>query len=133
MTITLDSYTFEDPGIHGTPIVPQWEVGKTIQRFFGVVGQYQLTGVRHAHEITIDVHFYNYATMALLLADIATIGTKQETLTGTLTVDLGGGDSSSYTNCIFTGYEPDEPPWKDGSGQNGWQQRGKLRFRQVAS
>lgn len=133
MSITLNSYTFESPGIHGTPIVKPWEVGKVVQRFFGVTGEQQLTGARHAKEITITVHYYGYATLVLINADIATISGYQETLTGTLTIDLGGGDSSSYTNCIFQGYEPDEQPWLDGSGVNGWQQRGTLRFKQVAS
>lgn len=133
MSLTLGAYDLEAPSIHGTPVVRPWEVSRTAQRFFGLTGEQQLTGSRHVKEITIPVHYTGYATMVLLLADLTTLATYQESDAATLTIDLGGGDSSSFTNCIFTGFSPDESPWKDGAGVNGWQVRGTLSFRQVAS
>lgn len=132
MSLDFSGYDFEAPGIHGIPQVGPWEVGKAIKRFFGVAGEYQLTGSAHSRSIVIPVHYTGLASLQALLADVTAVSEYQETI-GTFTVDLGGGDSSSFDLCKFLGLELDEDPWKDGSGVNGWQVRGKLSFRQVRS
>jgi hypothetical protein len=47
---------------------------------------------------------------------------------GTLDVD-----GLEFLNVIFNGFTPEEDPWYDGSGVNGWNCKGILSFRQVKS
>jgi hypothetical protein len=133
MTITLAGYNFEAPALHGTVDVAPWNVGKVIKKFFAIVGDYQLTGAKHDKLLTIhNILWKGYATHLAAQSAIATSATYQEG-SGTLTVDLGGGDSSNWTNAIFLGLQLQAPPNKDGSGVHGWMFRGQLQFRQQAS
>ena len=131
MTISIGSFTFAST-LFGAPIVPPWEFSRTAQTFFGLIGEQNLFGKFHHRYITIPYHLTGYSTHLLLQTQVAVLAVAIGT-TGTLTYDLGGGDSVTFTNCIFEGFEPSENPWKDGSGVNGWQQTGQLKIRQVAS
>jgi hypothetical protein len=42
-------------------------------------------------------------------------------------------DGLEFLNVIFNGFEPEEDPWYDGSGVNGWQVKGMMKFRQAVS
>lgn len=131
MSITLGATSFGNH-IHGTAQVPPWERSESIQRFPGVTGAQVLQGAKHDRIISIPFQLTGYASHLLLQTGISDLSVLQGS-TGSLTVDLGGGDSVTFTQCIFVGFEPSEDPWKDGSGVNGWQQKGTLRFRQIAS
>lgn len=132
MTITLGAFSFGSGNIHGTPNLAPWDYSDTAQTFHGLLGETHLIGEAHGRDITIPFELTGYSTLTLLLSAVGTMADEYGT-TGTLTIDLGGGDAPTLTNCIFNGFTPSEDPWKDGSGVNGWQQRGTLRFRQIAS
>jgi len=123
-----------DFGTHlfGTIKAPAFEFSRVAQTFFGVVGEQNLYGKAHFRYLTCPLQLTGYATHLTLQQGVATMALWMGT-TGTLTYNLGGGDSTPFTQCIFEGFEPEEEPWKDGSGVNGWNQRGTLKFRQVAS
>jgi hypothetical protein len=128
MSITLGTISF-GTNIHGTPVVSPWEYDISLQHFPGVYGETEFRGKWRGREITIPYHLYGYGTLVLLLADVVEMSSAIGT-TGTLNINLGGGDSSSFTEVTFRGFFPEENPWKDGSGVNGWNQRGMLHFRQ---
>lgn len=132
MTISINGTEFTSTSLHGVPTVPPWEFADKTQQFFGVVGEYHLTGKASGRWITIPFELTGLASHYLLQQEVATLASLIGT-NGDLIIDLGGGDSTTYTQCRFDGWSPDEPPWKDGSGVNDWQQRGVLKFRQVAS
>lgn len=130
MTITQGAYTFESP-LHGVPRGPSsWEFDIAEQQYFGVRGAQILVGQSTARTLEVDILLTGYASHAALQSAIASLAT-QAGLTGSVTIDLGGGDSTEYTNCFFLGYEPAAPGRLDGSGVNGWEQEGKLKWRQL--
>jgi hypothetical protein len=112
--------------------VAPWERSEFVQRFPGVIGEYTLQGQKHSRTIAIPFELTGYSTHVTLQAAVHELGGYQGE-TGTLTYDLGGGDSASWTQVIFLGFDTSEDPWKDGSGVSGWHQKGTLKFRQVAS
>lgn len=131
MTITLGAFS-TGTNLHGTLQVPQWEFSRVSQSWFAVVGEQNLFGRSHFRYFGTWVQLTGYVSHVALQAQIATWA-SQLAENGTLTIDLGGGDIAQYTKCIFEGFEPEEEPWLDGSGQNGWQCRGKIKIRQVAT
>ena len=132
MTITIGAFSFGNY-LHGTPVVPTWEFSRGIQRSPGVVGEQHLFGSVHGRQIVIpDFELYNIATHVLLQTQVALMSAAVGS-NGDLVIDLGGGDAVTFTLCVFDNAEPLEPPWRDGSGVNGWQQKFNLHFRQVAS
>lgn len=130
MTITHNGTTFAST-LHGTPVVPPWEFQRSIQRFFGVAGEYQLLGAANARQITIEYEMSGHPSHFDLQTGIAEFADFLGTV-GTLVVTLPSSDFVTFTNCTFDGFFPNEAPWYDGSGVNGWQCRGQLRFRQKA-
>lgn len=132
MSVSIGGTTFTTSSIHGTPIIPPWRFQRSAQGFFGVVGEYHVLGQLNAREIVLDFELTGYATLAAINSASTSINAGIGT-SGTLSIDVGGGDVSSLTLCTFDGWEPSEAPWKDGSGVNGWQQKGKLHFTQIAS
>jgi hypothetical protein len=114
--------------IHGTPRVEPWEFDETRQHFFGLIGEYKILGKVKGREIAIPFHLTGYATHLLLQTGIQEFAILQGT-TGTLSVEIGSS-TSTYDDTTFYGFFPIEDPWLDGSGVNGWQQRGNLKFRQ---
>ena len=131
MTITIGTFNF-GTHLHGTPVVPPWEFSVGTQRFAGVIGEQLLFGSLHGRIVEIDFELYGFATQQLLQVAVALMAAAIGT-SGTLTVTLSGSDITTLTLCVFYGFQPAEAPWLDGSGVNGWQQRGTLIFRQVAS
>jgi len=130
MTITLGTIPF-DSTIHETPNVPMWEYQRIRQTFFGVAGEVVFLGAAEGRDITIVYTMTGHSSHDDLQDGIAQFNLALGE-SGDLIIDLGGGDTTTYTNCIFYGFEPQETPWLDGSGVNGWQCKGTLRFRQIA-
>ncbi len=83
-----------------------------------------LTGRMHGRDLSCWLLLTGYASHGLLHAGIVTVNDYINT-SGTLDVD-----GLEFLNVIFHGFEPDEDPWYDGSGVNGWQVLGTMRFRQ---
>lgn len=129
MTISIGSTSF-GANIHGTPSVPPWEYDRTLQSFFGITGELMMLGAAKGRQITIMLQLTGYSSHYLLQTAVAEMAALLGAF-GTLEVDLGGGDVSTFPLCTFEGFFPEEDPWRDGSGANGWQQRGQLRFRQA--
>lgn len=130
MTITFSTIPLNSE-IHGTPRVPPWTFQRVTQTFFGVPGEVQLLGAAESREIVISYTMTGHATQLNLQAGIAQFALALG-LTGDLEINLGGGDVTEFVDCTFDGFFPEEDPWYDGSGVNGWQCRGTLRFRQKA-
>lgn len=130
MTLTFGSLSLASE-IHGTARVPPWTFQRVTQTFFGVPGEVQLLGAAESREILIPYTMTGHATHLNLQAGIAQFALALG-LTGTLEIDLGGIDVSSFPDCTFDGFTPSEDPWYDASGVNGWQCAGTLKFRQKA-
>lgn len=115
--------------LHGSMKAGQWDRSFGVQRFFGVPGEYHLQGRPHGRDLSTWCHPSGYSTRSDIQDAIDLINTFQgDSGTVTLTID---GNTTTFENCIFQGFEPDEEPWLDGSGTNGWQVRGTLRWRQI--
>jgi len=130
MTIALGGLT-TGSALHGSFKASPWNNSRTNQTFFGLDGQYILTGGRHERKLTTWVQPYGYATHALLQA---AVGAFNEYINayGTMTW-IVGADSGSYTNVIFDGLDMDEQPFLDASGVNGWAVMCSINFTQVKS
>lgn len=129
MSIVLGSV---DTGaaLHGSINPTPWEYARTVQTFFGVVGEYHLHGRARGRDLAAWVMPTGYASHANLQTDIDALNSLVGAF-GSMTW-TAGADSKTFTNCIFQGFSVDEDPWYDGSGVNGWQVRGTIRFRQIA-
>lgn len=130
MTITMTTLT-TGTNLHGTMQVGPWEYARATQSFFGTVGEYYLFGGARSREISAWLQFTGYASHALLQAALATLQSNIAK-TGTVTLTIGA-DSTTFTNSTFEGFTPEEDPWLDGSGINGWNLRGRLKWRQRAT
>lgn len=128
MTIALGSMT-TGSALHGSFRPTAWDVSRSMQTFFGLDGAYYLTGGRHERKLSAWCQPYGYSSHANLQAAISAINEYVNTF-GTMTW-IVGADSGSYTNTIFEGFEPEEDPWYDAAGINGWQVRGTMKFTQV--
>lgn len=128
MSISIASTTFAST-YYGTPHAPEFDFSRSSQVFFGLAGEYNLYGQAHSRTITIPYYLTGFSTQLALQQARAVLTVAVGTY-GTLTYDLGGGDSTPFTFCTFEGFQPSENPWKDGSGTNGWNQAGTLIFRQ---
>lgn len=129
MSISLDGYDYGTSAgtiLHGPIVAPEFDLQESVQTWFGVLGAAVLYGTVTTRILTMEVTFYGFATEALLRTDVATTQSKVRD-NGTLTVD-----GIDWPQSAFLGFSPSEGPWKDGSGQHGFIQRGQLRFRQIA-
>lgn len=116
--------------LHGSINAGPWEYAKSVQSFFGVTGEIHLNGGLRGRELTCWLLLSGYSTHALLHAGILTLqGYTSQAGSVVWTV---GADTITYANCVFEGFTPEEPPWLDGSGVNGWTVLGNLKFRQIA-
>lgn len=115
--------------IHGTPKPAQWDAPLSRQAWFGVQGEATLVGQNHGRGVRLTAHLTGFATLSALLTKINNLQNLRGNF-GSLVVDLGGGDSTTYTKCTFETCEPTETPWLDGSGTNGWQCDIELIWRQ---
>lgn len=130
MTISMVSLT-TGSNLHGTIQQGPWEYARASQAFFGTVGEYLLLGGARGRELSAWVQFVGYTSHSNLQAAIATLQSNIGEA-GTLTVTIGS-NSTTFTNCVFEGMTPEEDPWLDGSGVNGWNLRGRLKWRQRAT
>lgn len=128
MTITCGTFT-SGSELHGSIKVTPWDFSRNVQSFFGLTGEFHLHGRLHGRDLSAWILPRGYATHALLHTAIESVNGAIGT-TGTLTWSVGG-DSKMFANCVFNGLDLDEDPWYDGSGVNGWQVLGQLRFRQI--
>ena len=137
MSITLvdaDSVTKINTGTHphGSVKVGRWDQARVTQRWFGTVGEVTFVGGKSVRELTCWMILTGYASHVALLTGMEVLNEEIGT-SGTLTVTISGESDTTFSNVIFNGFEPEEDPWKDGSGVNGWQVKGTLNFRQVKS
>jgi hypothetical protein len=130
MTISMTSMT-TGSNLHGTMQVGPWDYARAIQSYFGTIGEYHLLGGGRGRELSAWMQFTGYASHSGLLSALTTLqGNTGEAGTVTITI---GADSGTFTNCTFDGFTPEEDPWVDASGQNGWNLRGRLKWRQRAT
>jgi len=126
MTITLgDIDTGTHP--HGSIKAGPYDYARVTQRWFGVNGEYTLAGGISGRELSCWLILTGYSSHAELHAGLANLNGLANT-SGTMDVD-----GLEFLNVIFNGFEPEEDPWYDGSGVNGWQVKGMMKFRQAVS
>lgn len=128
MSIVLGALT-TGTHLHGTVKPSAWDYTRNVQSFFGLTGEFHLQGRLHGRELTAWLIVRGYATHVLLQDEIEAINAYSG-LSGTM-IWTSNTDIKNFTNCVFNGFEPDEEPWYDGSGVNGWQVLGQLKFRQI--
>ena len=129
MTISMTTLT-TGSNLHGTMQVGPWEYARATQSFFGTIGEYHLLGGARGRELSAWLQFTGYGSHSLLQSAVSTL---QQNIgeAGTVTMTIGA-NSVTFTNCTFEGFTPEEDPWLDGSGVNGWNLRGRLKWRQRA-
>jgi len=132
MTITLtDSDDVEKINtgthLHGSIKPGPYDAARVTQRWFGAVGEVIFTGKLSGRELTCWLQLTGYASHGLLHAGIVVLNDEINT-SGTLDVD-----GLEFLNVVFNGFTPEEDPWLDGSGVNGWNCKGTLSFRQIKS
>lgn len=137
MSITLvDSESVEllntGTNLHGSVNVSRWEQARVTQRWFGTIGELTFVGGKSGRDLSCWMIVRGYASQLLLLTAVDVINEEIGGF-GTLTITISGEADTVFTNVLFNGFEPQEEPWRDGSGVNGWQVKGNLSFRQVKS
>lgn len=129
MTISMATMT-TGSNLHGTMQVGPWEYARATQSYFGTIGEYHLLGGARGREISAWMQFTGYTSHSALQSALQTLQSNiAETGTVTLTI---GANSTTFGQCTFEGFAPEEDPWVDGSGINGWNLRGRLKWRQRA-
>lgn len=113
--------------LHGSIKAGPYDYARTTQRWFGVTGELNLLGKLHSRELSCWLILGGYSSHANLHAAVVTLS-DYANQSGTLDVD-----GLQFLNVVFNGFTPDEDPWLDASGVNGWQVKGTLSFRQVKS
>jgi hypothetical protein len=128
MTIAMATMT-TGSNLHGTILPQPWNESRSIQTWFGLAGEYHLFGRLHGREFAAWMQFVGYTSHNLIQAAIETMNAQIGEF-GTVTYTVGT-DIKTFGNSIFMGFTPEEDPWLDGSGINGWNCRGKLTWRQI--
>lgn len=100
-------------------------------QFFGVKGESHITGEPWGVELVAEVELAGHADIDSLYQGIANINDQAGKLTGTLTQTIKGV-SRDFPKCTFLGFAATEDAFLDGSGVNGWIQKGRLLWRQRA-
>lgn len=130
MTITFGTLdTGSHP--HGAITAGPWDVAIARQRWWGVVGEYHLTGGLSSRTLTTWITLIGYASHSALQAGIDTL-MNYLTENGSLVVVINA-NTTTYTNCTFEACTPQDSPFLDGSGVHGWQQTFQLQWRQIKS
>ena len=129
MTITIGTV---DTGthLHGTVKAEAPAFDSVIQPFFGVYGEYHLLGESHGRDLSCWLHLYGFNSHALVQSAVTLLNARV-LQNGTLRHSIGS-DVTTWDDTVFYGFIPDEDPWFDGAGINGWQVRGMMKFRQAA-
>lgn len=108
-------YAFEGIGTHSTPLKEDWEFRDQTESFFGVQGEQEIRDEVHGRNFRIQADFLGYATLALLEADLNTIDSKINKLTGRLSVN-----GQLYDNIVFKGFSRGSTPQYMGGTNPGW-------------
>lgn len=116
---------------HGSITAGPWEGQVVRQRWWGVVGEAHLTGGLTSRTLTTWLTLIGYASHSALQAGIDTL-MNYLTENGSVVVVISG-NTTTYTNCTFETCTPQDQPFLDGSGVNGWQQTFQLQWRQIKS
>ena len=128
MTISLGSMS-TGSAMHGSIKAGVWEYQKATQSFFGLTGEYIMLGRFRGRDITTWLWPSGYASLDALQTAIDTLN-NDIGVSGTMTWTFGAA-TTTYTQCLFEGFDIEEEPWLDASGVNGWQVKGTIKFRQV--
>lgn len=116
---------------HGSITAGPWEMQIVRQRWWGVVGEAHLTGGLTSRPLTTWITLIGYASHSALQTGIDTL-MNYLSENGSLVVVISG-NTTTYTNCTFEACTPQDQPFLDGSGVNGWQQTFQLQWRQIKS
>jgi hypothetical protein len=126
IAISHAGFTFLGITTHQLPEFQPWEFEDLEVRIFGVRNAQEIRDATHARTIFCEAEFTGYSTFADLENALATIDTKINSK-GTLTIN-----NVAYITCTFKGFDRSrEPAFFDGSGVNGYIQRGRLIWRQL--
>jgi len=116
--------------LHGTIQPSQWDYDRHVQSWFGAVGEVHLLGQLHGRDLSTWLWLTGYSTQTAIQLDLKylhdSVGTSGTLYWSSLT------ETVWWENVILIGFDAEEQPWLDGSGVNGWQCKGTIRFRQVA-
>lgn len=114
--------------LHGALQTATADHAFTTQAWHGVNGELALWGGWRGSNLNCWLLLSGYADHTAVQTAIEAIDSlKGEN--GQLQVTIGGV-TDSKNNVTFRGFEPiDDAPWQDGSGVNGWQILGMMRFR----
>jgi len=123
VSITHDGFTFG----HKAGVMQFGPVAVPIQidRFPGLKGESIITGQPYGREFWCS-YTLDGLTHSELLEALLDIDRNAGQLTGTVTVT--GNDAQAIDDAVFVGFERNGPYFVDGSGVNGWVQRGRLRW-----
>ncbi|MCA9010360.1 MAG: hypothetical protein KDB01_11465 [Planctomycetaceae bacterium] len=114
--------------LYGTPLWSPWQRPISQKTWFGVSGALTLVGAFQTRECVVEATLTNYALFAQ-------IETASDGMASAAELPLYGrlvfSPSVFYERCLFLGWEPNAPPFFDGSGQHGWTQMGKLKWQQT--
>lgn len=126
MTITHDNFVFTH--LAGILQATPWDAPTLAAQRPGLIGVTHLLDESKQRRLACRYTLDGFASEAALLVELEEIGGLINRLTGTVTVDPGGGAPvMQYADCTFAGYiERDR--FLDGSGVNGWVSRGQLRW-----
>ena len=129
MTITIGAVN-TGTHLHGTIQAQPPAFDQVVQSFFGVDGEFHLIGKLHGRDLTCWLLLYGFSTHALVQTGVTLLNALiLENGTLSHTIDT---NTTTYDDTVFLGFTPDEDPWLDGSGVNGWQVRGTMKFRQAS-
>ena len=131
MTITLGTLN-TGSHLHGSMEVQPAAFDSVVQPFFGVAGEYHLLGKLHGRDLSCWLLLYGFNSHELLQTGITLLNARI-LQNGTLTHSITGEVSTTWADSVFHGFTPEEAPWLDGAGVNGWQVKGTMKFRQALS
>lgn len=117
--------------LHGSIKAGAWEYGRSVQKWFGLEGEYHLLGQSHGRNLEAWVQLSGFASESALQSGFYAVNEFINSY-GSLVVTIGGV-TATYTNTVFNGAEMEEEPWLDASGINGWIVMTSYKFRQVKS
>lgn len=111
----------------GVPVLPPYERPIIVHKFWGLIGGQVMRSLSRVRPITIDVTLTDHETETKLMEAIATMDTQvDEAEVASLWLR-----NIEYPQCIFKGFTPEGPAFKDPARQYGWTQKGKVEFLQI--
>ena len=128
MTIILGAVN-TGTNLHGSINAGPYVYDQKVQHFFGVEGEYHLLGKLHGRDLSCWLMLYGFATHKLVQAGVAALN-NLILENGTLKVTIATS-TFEFNDTVFLGFTPEEDPWYDGAGVNGWHVKGTMKFRQA--